>query len=330
MNEPVTDGSLLEVEDLSVAFPTRQGMVVAAESVSFSVAPGRTLGLVGESGCGKSVTLRSLLDLVPEPGEIIGGSIRWEGRDLTRDRAFWRGLRGTQISMVFQDPTSSLDPVLSIGAQLTETLRVKAGLGRGRAAERAVELLDQVGIPSPRARVNDYPHQLSGGMRQRVMIALAISTEPRLLLADEPTTALDVTIQDQVLWLLAEIQRQTGMAMILVSHDVGVIARAADDIVVMYAGHVVEWGRARDVITTPHHPYTRGLLDAIPRMDPGRARRRMVPIEGQPPDLAALPAGCPFAARCPHRRDACAAVAMRLVMDSTGHGTACPFMDGAA
>jgi oligopeptide/dipeptide ABC transporter ATP-binding protein len=322
--------ALLEVSDLTVAFPARNGMVVAANGVSLSVAASRTLGLVGESGCGKSVTLRAILDLVPDPGEIIGGRISWSGRDLIADRAGWRDLRGTAISMIFQDPSSSLNPVLSIGDQLTETLRLRVGLGRREAAERARELLDRVGIPSPSARMHEYPHQLSGGMRQRVMIAIAIATGPRLLLADEPTTALDVTIQDQILWLLAEIKEQSGMAMILVSHDVGVIARNADDIAVMYAGHIVEQGTARDVITAPRHPYTRGLLEAIPRMQPRASRGRLVPILGQPPDLSALPEGCPFAPRCPHRRDGCASVTMRLDVTPPGHGSACPFVGAVA
>jgi oligopeptide/dipeptide ABC transporter ATP-binding protein len=323
-------GPLLEVAGLTVAFPARTGMVLAANDVSFAVMPGRTLGLVGESGCGKSVTLRALLDLVPDPGEVIDGRIRWDGRDLGPDQRAWHRLRGTEISMVFQDPSSSLNPVLSIGDQLTETLRLRAGLGRRAAHERAIELLDRVGIPSPAARMHAYPHQLSGGMRQRVMIAIAIATGPRLLLADEPTTALDVTIQDQILWLLATIQQETGMAMILVSHDVGVISRNAADIAVMYAGRIVEWGTTREVITAPRHPYTRGLLDAIPRMDPTAARRRLVPIKGQPPDLSALPAGCPFTPRCPHSRPGCEAVTMSLDVPPPGHGSACPFVGGVS
>jgi oligopeptide/dipeptide ABC transporter ATP-binding protein len=320
---------LLEVSGLTVAFPARSGIVIAANGVSFLVRAGRTLGLVGESGCGKSVTLRALLDLVPDPGAIIGGRIVWEGRDLVTDRGAWRALRGTRISMIFQDPTSSLNPVFSIGDQLTETLRLRAGLGRRAATDRALELLDRVGIPAPRTRMHEYPHQLSGGMRQRVMIALAIITEPRLLLADEPTTALDVTIQDQILWLLADIRERSGMAMILVSHDVGVIARNADDIAVMYAGHIVERGTAREVITAPRHPYTRGLLDAIPQMRARSGRGRLVPIMGQPPDLSALPPGCPFAVRCPYRREACASISMQLDEPVPGHGSACPFVDAA-
>jgi len=323
-------GPLLEVEGLTVAFPARNGMVLAANDVSLSVMPGRTLGLVGESGCGKSVTLRALLDLVPDPGEIIDGRIHWDGQHLGADRPGWHRLRGTEISMVFQDPSSSLNPVLSIGDQLTETLRLRAGMSRREAGKRAVELLDRVGIPSAAARLHAYPHQLSGGMRQRVMIAIAIATGPRLLLADEPTTALDVTIQDQILWLLATIQQQSGMAMILVSHDVGVISRNADDIAVMYAGRIVESGTARDVITSPRHPYTRALLGAIPRMDPASARRRLVPIIGQPPDLSALPPGCPFVPRCPYRREGCESVTMELDVASPGHGSACPFVGEGA
>jgi len=323
------DAALLEVEGLSIAFPAHRGMVVAADEVSFRVAPGRTLGLVGESGCGKSVTLRALLDLVPDPGEIFGGTIRWAGQDLRADPDAWHALRGTRISMVFQDPLSSLDPVFSVGDQLTETLRKRAGMDGRAARDRAVELFDQVGIPAPRARLDAYPHQLSGGMRQRVMIAIAIATSPSLLLADEPTTALDVTIQDQILWLLADIRERTGMAMVLVSHDVGVISRDADDIAVMYAGRVVEMGPARDVLGSPRHPYTRALLDAIPRMDPA-GRRQLRSIGGQPPDLASLPPGCPFAARCPEVRPECGSVSMALLVDDGGHGTACPFVGHVA
>ena len=232
--------------------------------------------------------------------------------------------------MVFQDPLSSLDPVFSVGDQLVETLRVRAGMDRRAAVQRAIELLDQVGIPSPRTRLDAYPHQLSGGMRQRVMIAIAIAPGPSLLLADEPTTALDVTIQDQILWLLADIRDRTGMGMILVSHDVGVISRDADDIAVMYAGHIVETGPAREVLAAPRHPYTRALLAAIPRIDPGAGGRELRSIGGQPPDLAALPPGCPFASRCPAVRPECASVSMDLLVDATGRGTACPFVDRAA
>jgi oligopeptide/dipeptide ABC transporter ATP-binding protein len=319
--------SLLEVRDLSIGFPARDGLVLAADAIGFSVAPGACLGLVGESGSGKSMTLRSIVDIVPRPGEILGGEIRWRGVD-TRSlpRREQHALRGREIATIFQDPTSSLDPVQSIGDHLVETLRLTGERSRPRLEARAIELLDRVGIASPAARLRDYPHQLSGGMRQRVMIALAIATGPSLLLADEPTTALDVTIQDQILSLLAEIRAGSGMAMILVSHDVGVIARDADEIAVMYAGRIVEHGPSADVLRRPRHPYTRGLLAAMPSLEPRRPGVPLVPIPGQPPDLATLPPGCPFATRCSEARPACADVSMVLDEVPERHGSACPFV----
>jgi peptide/nickel transport system ATP-binding protein len=322
---------LLDVRDLSVAFPARHGLVLAADRVNFRVEAGRTLGLVGESGCGKSVTLRSLIRLVPYPGEIIDGAILWKGRDLRRvSGAELTRIRGLEISMIFQDPMSCLNPVFTIGEQIAETLRLKLGAKSKEARERAVDLLDRVGIPSPAARLRDYPHQLSGGMRQRVMIAIAIATRPALLLGDEPTTALDVTIQDQILSLLAGIREETGMSMILVSHDVGVVAQNSDDVAVMYAGSVVERGPARAVLESPRHPYTRGLLGAIPGIEPRTDGARLVPIPGQPPSLVDLPRGCPFQPRCPLARPGCADVTMELDVPAPGHGSACPFSDGRA
>jgi oligopeptide/dipeptide ABC transporter ATP-binding protein len=322
---------LLDVRDLSVAFPARRGLVLAADRVSFTLEAGRTLGLVGESGCGKSVTLRSLLGLVPYPGEVIDGEVLWRGRDLRRaSSAALTRIRGLEISMIFQDPMSCLNPVFSVGEQIEETLRLKLGLKPREARERAVDLLDRVGIPSPSARLRDFPHQLSGGMRQRVMIAIAIATRPALLLGDEPTTALDVTIQDQILSLLAEIRGETGMSMILVSHDVGVVAQNSDDVAVMYAGSIVERGPARAVLESPRHPYTRGLLGAIPGIEPRSAGERLVPIPGQPPSLSDLPGGCPFQPRCPSARAECAEVSMALDVPAPGHGSACPFVGGAA
>ena len=322
---------LLDVRELTVGFPAADGLVLAADRVSFGLPPGRTLGLVGESGCGKSVTLRSLLGLVPYPGEILAGAIVWDGRDLrTLPRAELTRIRGSEISMIFQDPMASLNPVFSVGDQLAETLRVKLGLAGREARERAVELLDHVGIPSPSTRVRDYPHQLSGGMRQRVMIAIAIASRPRLLLGDEPTTALDVTIQDQILALLAGIREEAGMAMILVSHDVGVIAQNSDVVAVMYAGRIVERGAAAEVLASPRHPYTLGLLRAIPGIEVSAGRPPLVPIPGQPPNLAELPPGCPFQPRCPLVRGACAEVSMELDVPAPGHGSACPFADGGA
>jgi oligopeptide/dipeptide ABC transporter ATP-binding protein len=312
---------LLEVANLSVQFPGADAPVRAADSVSFVIEPGRTLGLVGESGCGKSITLRALIGLVPEPGELTGGQIRFEGRDISElhGRDLER-LRGSRMSMIFQDPGASLDPVLSVGSQLVEVLRVKAGLSRRDAAQRAVELLARVGISAPERRVDDYPHQLSGGMRQRVMIALAVATNPVLLLADEPTTALDVTIQDQILALLSDLQQETGMAMILVSHDLGVIGQSCHDVAVMYAGRVVELGAVDDVLDNPRHPYTAGLLAAMPDLQAHRDEP-LVTIGGQPPDLGNLPAGCAFAERCRFALERCSEATMEL--DSESHGSAC-------
>jgi peptide/nickel transport system ATP-binding protein len=319
---------MLEVQGLTIAFPTRSGVAFAANGVDLVIGRGGTLGLVGESGCGKSVSLRAIIGLVPRPGEVISGSIRWQGSELLGlPEDDLTGIRGSAISMIFQDPSSSLNPVLSVGDQIEETLRYKQGLRADPARARALELLDRVGIPEPRRRLRDYPHQLSGGMRQRVMIALAIAPRPALLLADEPTTALDVSVQDQILALLAQIRREDGMAMILVSHDVGVIAENCEAVSVMYAGYIVERGTTASVLREPSHPYTRGLLGALPDVADVGSRRPLVPIHGQPPNIAALPEGCPFSSRCPEVRDACTTVDMRLDISADGHGTACPFTD---
>jgi oligopeptide/dipeptide ABC transporter ATP-binding protein len=320
---------ILTVRDLVTVFPATRGVVVAANHVSFDLRAGETMGLVGESGSGKSVTCRSLLRLVPEPGEIINGSVHFEGKDLlqlsTREL---RSLRGREISMIFQDPLTSLNPVYTVGDQIGEPLRIHQNLSRGQAREEAVKLLDRVGIPSARKRLEAYPHELSGGMRQRVMIAIAISCRPKILLADEPTTALDVTIQDQILALLLEVQQENGMAILLVSHDLGVIAQSCDRVTVMYAGHVVEQAGTPALFARPRHPYTVALLRALPELAAQRADGKLVPIRGQPPDLASLPPGCPFAPRCefadagdPSRRE----VSMLLEEVERGHLTACPF-----
>jgi oligopeptide/dipeptide ABC transporter ATP-binding protein len=320
---------ILTVRDLVTVFPATRGVVVAANHVSFDLRAGETMGLVGESGSGKSVTCRSLLRLVPEPGEIINGSVHFEGKDLlqlsTREL---RSLRGREISMIFQDPLTSLNPVYTVGDQIGEPLRIHQNLSRGQAREEAVKLLDRVGIPSARKRLEAYPHELSGGMRQRVMIAIAISCRPKILLADEPTTALDVTIQDQILALLLEVQQENGMAILLVSHDLGVIAQSCDRVTVMYAGHVVEQAGTPALFARPRHPYTVALLRALPELAAQRPDGKLVPIRGQPPDLASLPPGCPFAPRCefadagdPSRRE----VSMLLEEVERGHLTACPF-----
>lgn len=320
---------ILTVRDLVTVFPATRGVVVAANHVSFDLRRGETMGLVGESGSGKSVTCRSLLKLVPEPGEIISGSVVFEGNDILKLSArALRSLRGREISMIFQDPLASLNPVYTVGDQIGEPLRIHRQLSRRQAQEEAVQLLDRVGIPSPRKRLDAYPHELSGGMRQRVMIAIAISCRPKILLADEATTALDVTIQDQILALLLDLQRENGMAILLVSHDLGVIAQSCDRVTVMYAGYVVEQATTEALFARPRHPYTLALLKALPELAAERADGRLVPIRGQPPDLATLPPGCPFAPRCefahaedPSRRE----VSMLLEEVEDGHLTACPF-----
>ena len=320
---------ILTVRDLVTVFPSSRGIVVAANHVSFDLHQGETMGLVGESGSGKSVTCRSLLGLVPEPGEVIAGSVYFEGQNLLElSPRSLRSVRGREISMIFQDPMASLNPVYTVGDQIGETLRIHRKMSRKQARDEAVRLLDHVGIPSSRRRLDSYPHELSGGMRQRVMIAIAISCRPKILLADEATTALDVTIQDQILALLLELQRENGMAILFVSHDLGVIAQSCDRVTVMYAGYVVEQATTTALFARPRHPYTVALLKALPELAAERADGRLVPIRGQPPDLATLSPGCPFAPRCefadaedPSRRE----VSMMLEEAERGHLTACPF-----
>lgn len=327
LNQTV-DPALLEVKKLTVGFADARGILLAADRVSFTVHENQSLGLLGESGCGKSVTLRSILALVPYPGEVVAGHILWRGLDLVnRSPSEMENIRGKEISMIFQDPTSCLNPVFTIGDQILETLKIKLKIDTRQAYQRAIELLDHVGIPSPEQRFKLYPHQLSGGMRQRVMIAMAIASQPQLLLADEPTTALDVTIQDQILDLLALLREETGMSIILVSHDVGVIAQNCDFVAVMYAGMIVEYGQAEQVIQSARHPYTQGLLRAVPTLDNAGERKQLLSIPGQPPNLAELPAGCPFQPRCSFARDECSSVPMHLDRMYPEHGSACPFVD---
>jgi len=318
-------GALIEVRDLTVRFPTPRGPIRPVLGVSFGVPGSRTLGIVGESGSGKSMTLRSVLDLVPPPGRIVEGEVLFEGRDfLQLAEAERRSIRGRGIGIIFQDPMASLNPVLTVGDQLSELLSAKAGLGRKAAWGRAGELLDRVGIRSATARLRSYPHQFSGGMAQRVMIAMAIGAGPRLLLADEPTTALDVSVQDQVLALLEDLRLETAMSMIVVSHDIGVIARACDDVVVMYAGMLLERGAVSEVLRQPRHPYTRMLLSTVPTLEPNVSRRRLETIAGQLPDLATLTHGCPFAPRCAFARPACDD--LDVTLDAAPHASACPFV----
>ncbi len=329
-SEARSDGSnapLLDVRGLTVGFPTLRGVARVVSNVSFQVAEGEILGLVGESGSGKSVTCRSLLGLVSRPGAILSGEVVLAGRDLLQlDERELREARGTQIGMVFQDAMSSLNPVLSVGRQLTETLVHRKEMNKASAKSRAVSLLEQVGIPAPESRLKAYPHELSGGMRQRVMIALALAGEPRLLLADEPTTALDVTIQDQILFLLREIRQETGMAIVLVSHDMGVIAQICDRVAVMYAGRLIEVAPVSEMFERPRHPYTQALLEAVPLLGESRSRGELQAIPGQPPDVSDLALGCPFEPRCGFAREGCSEVSMELQRAAPGHLTACPFV----
>ena len=302
---------LLEVRDLRTHFFTREGVVRAVDGVSLSVDRGRTLGLVGESGCGKSVTALSIIRLIPQPpARIVGGEVVFDGRDLTTlSERELEDVRGQRIAMIFQDPMTSLNPTLTIETQLVETIRRHTDVSKREARRRAVELLDEVGIPKPDARIRDYPHRLSGGMRQRVMIAVALSCEPDLLIADEPTTALDVTVQAQVLDLLDELRREHDMAMIVITHDMGVIAEVADDVAVMYAGQIVEQASATELFARPEHPYTEALLGALPQLEDDASRAgRLTAIPGRPPSLLDPPEGCRFAARCPYANepDGCA------------------------
>jgi oligopeptide/dipeptide ABC transporter ATP-binding protein len=316
--------ALLEVRDLRTQFFTRVGAVHAVDGVSLSVARGRTLGLVGESGCGKSVTALSIMRLLPTPpARIVSGSIRFDGRELTElSERELEDVRGREIGMVFQDPMTSLNPTLTIGTQIVEVLQRHLGLQRRTALVRAAELLGEVGIPRARERLDDYPHRFSGGMRQRVGIAIAIACEPRLLIADEPTTALDVTVQAQVLDLLDDLRHEREMAMLLITHNMGVVAESADDVAVMYAGQIVEQAPAPELFSRPEHPYTEALLSALPDLyDPNARESRLAAIPGRPPDLLSPPAACRFAPRCPYaeRGDCCALEPQALRELRPGH-----------
>jgi len=315
--------ALLEIRDLRTSFSTAAGEARPVDGVSFDIDARRTLGLVGESGCGKTMTALSIMRLVPLPGRIAGGAIAFDGRDLLglSDREM-RAVRGAKIAMIFQEPMSSLDPVFTVGEQVAEAIRLHRDVSRSAAHSQAVDLLRMVEIPEPERRYDDYPHQLSGGMRQRVMIAMALSCQPRLLIADEPTTALDVTIQAQILDLLASLQQRFGMALLLVTHELGVVAERADEVAIMYAGRIVERGSAGAVFSAPLHPYTRGLLHSIPKVGAAR-QRRLDAIPGVVPDLLHLPSGCRFRDRCPLAIADCAAIDPRLEEHATGHWAAC-------
>ncbi|MEV6316035.1 ABC transporter ATP-binding protein [Streptomyces sp. NPDC051776] len=317
--------TLLDVRDLRVEFRTRDGVARAVNGVSYSVDAGETLAVLGESGSGKSVTAQAIMGILDSPpGRVTGGQVLFQGRDLlTMDREERRRLRGARMAMIFQDALSALNPVLSVGYQLAEMFRVHDGAPRKEARDRAVELMERVRIPAARQRAGDYPHQFSGGMRQRIMIAMALALEPDLIIADEPTTALDVTVQAQVMDLLAELQDEYKMGLILITHDLGVVADVADRIAVMYAGRIVETAPVHDLYKRPAHPYTRGLLDSIPRLD--RKGRELSAIKGMPPSLLGIPPGCPFNPRCPRARDMCRQDVPALQVVAENRWSACHF-----
>jgi len=315
---------LLEVRDLRTQFFTQDGVVKAVDGVSFHLMPGETLGLVGESGCGKSITALSIMRLIPSPpGKIVSGEIIFEGEDILRmNDDEMRSIRGRKIAMIFQDPMTSLNPVLTINRQISEALELHLGMSKQQARQRAIELLKMVGIPNAEQRVDQYPHQFSGGMRQRVMIAMALSCNPSLLIADEPTTALDVTIQAQILDLIRTLQHEHNTALILITHDLGVVAGMTDRINVMYAGHIVETAPTEELFENPRHPYTVGLLNSIPRLDAPR-KERLNPIRGLPPDLIDLPDMCPFVPRCDLAREKCSEKNPPLFDVNPVHRSAC-------
>jgi len=306
MNTKVLSDPILRVRDLQTHFKTDDGIVKAVDGVSFDLHKGETLGIVGESGSGKSVTNLSLMRLIPSPpGRIVGGEVLFHDEDMLHvSQRRMREIRGNKISMIFQDPMTSLNPFLRVSTQLIETIRLHQGLSRRAARSQAVERLAMVGIPRPERRIDDYPHQFSGGMRQRVMIAMALSCNPEILIADEPTTALDVTIQAQILEIIQRLADELGTAVIMITHDLGVVAGMCDNVVVMYAGKIVEKGSARELFKSPEHPYTRGLIKSVPRLDQKQADR-LFSIDGQPPNLIDLPDACPFYPRCEHAMDVC-------------------------
>ena len=315
---------LLQVRNLTTHFTTERGRVTAVDSVSFDIDAGETVSLVGESGSGKSVTALSIMRLIPSPpGHIESGEVVFEGQDLFKlDGAGIRAVRGNKIAMIFQEPMSSLNPALSVGLQIAEPINVHRGTAWAKALEQAKALMGRVRMPDAASRLASYPHQFSGGMRQRVMIAMALACSPRLIIADEPTTALDVTVQAQILDLLKELTLETGSSLLLITHDLGVVARYADRVAVMYGGRIVETAPARELYKRPHHPYTRGLMASVPRLD-GDTAQRLVPIEGQPPDLAQLPSGCAFAPRCRSASDICRSARPPLTQVAARHLKAC-------
>ncbi|MDX1374544.1 MAG: ABC transporter ATP-binding protein [Burkholderiales bacterium] len=326
----MTTSPLLDVRGLRVEFPTRRGTLVAVDDISFSLAPGEILGVVGESGAGKSITGAAIIGLIEAPGRIAAGEIRLEDERIDRlPPERMRRVRGRRIGAIFQDPLTSLNPLYTIGRQLVETITTHLDLDAAQARRRAISLLDEVGIPAPEARLDHYPHQFSGGMRQRVVIALALCAKPRLVIADEPTTALDVSIQAQIIALLKRLAREHRTAVMLITHDMGVIAETADRVAVMYAGRIVEIGPVREVIHAPHHPYTVGLMGSIPKLGRGSGKRhaRLAQIEGAMPRLNAIPAGCAFNPRCPRRISRCLVERPELV--PAGGGRAACWLAGS-
>ncbi len=317
-------GKLLEVKELRTQFFTQDGVVNAVNGISYTLDEGETLGIVGESGCGKSVGVMSLIRLIPmPPGRVVGGEVWFDGRDLLKlsDDEI-RQVRGNRIAMIFQDPMTSLNPVLTVGRQISEALELHLGMDKEQARQRSVDLLELVGIPGAEGRLDNYPHQFSGGMRQRVMIAMGLSCNPQLLIADEPTTALDVTIQAQIVDLVKHLRDELGMAIIWITHDLGVVAGLADRMIVMYAGFIVEEAAVKELYANPRHPYTLGLLGSLPRLDEDRPTR-LRSIEGLPPDLIDLPRGCPFYARCAWRIERCQGENPPLELIASHHRVAC-------
>ena len=317
---------LIQVKDLRTSFFTPEGEVKAVDGVSFEIAEGQTLGLVGESACGKSMTALSIMRLVPSPpGRIVGGEILYQGRDLLKlDGESMRKMRGNEISMIFQEPMTSLNPVFTVGDQIGEAIHLHQGLGKRETREKTIEMLRLVKIADPDSRVDDYPHQLSGGMRQRVMIAMALSCNPSLLIADEPTTALDVTIQAQILELMQELQEKLGMSLLLITHDLGVVAEQADEVAIMYAGKIVERAATKQIFNRPLHPYTAGLLNSLPGVR-GHKKKRLDAIPGVVPSPLELPGGCRFRDRCPKAAAMCAEAEPALVEKGKDHWAACYF-----
>ena len=315
---------LLEVKNLKTQFFTQDGVVHAVNGISYSVGAGETLAIVGESGSGKSVGVMSLIRLIPQPpGKIVDGEVLFDGQDLLKlSESELRSVRGNRIAMIFQDPMTSLNPVLTVGRQITEALELHLNMSRDQARQRAIELLELVGIPGAAERIDNYPHQFSGGMRQRVMIAMGLSCNPQLLIADEPTTALDVTIQAQIVDLVGRLKKELGMAIIWITHDLGVVAGMAERVLVMYSGFIVEEGLVNEIYAQPRHPYTLGLLRSIPRLDLGR-QKRLVPIEGLPPDLLETPNRCPFAPRCEFAIEKCTQENPKLESVGPNHKSAC-------